>query len=176
MIDALYAGQTGLSLEQLSDRMAVINLTSAYAHFAQTGDLEPWKVLFAANARFSISTTPGSPPKEISMKEVFEVESRGFTDARHVHKNPFSGEKRLYQFGPLLFQAQTSDQIEIVSNVFSIRVHPDTPTPRIEWTALYEASFSKEASQWKIANWKILMDQRIEVLASAPKELVSRDV
>jgi len=151
--------------------MAVTNVTSAYGYFAQIGDLESWKCLFAPDARFLMSTTPGSPANEIPLNEIFEVETRGFADARRLHENPFAGETRLYLSGPLFFREQTPESIKSVFNVFGIRVHPDTPTPRIEWTALYKADFSKAESQWKIAYWEVLMHQRIEVLAAAPKDL-----
>ena len=149
-----HPGQTGLGPAAVEDRLAIINLLAAYAHYANVGDLEGWLSTFTEDATYQISA-PGAPGRPLSMAEIAALETPNFARYRDVDADPYLGERRVYTIANPFVARQDAESADVLCDLMIVRATPGGPEPQIKLTGGFEGVLVKRQGVWRILRWRI---------------------
>jgi hypothetical protein len=159
MAAELYPGRSGLTLGAVSDRLALCNMLSAYAHYAAAGELEKWAALFHHAAIFTVST-PDSPGRSMGMSEVLNLQRPLFAQYHKIYLDRTVGEMKAYEFTHPFILSQSQTRLDFLRYMTELRFAIAGLPPRVHMAATYEGELVKESEDWKITRWTITTAQR----------------
>ena len=166
-VDQHFPGRSDLSLEAISDRLAIMNLLGAYAHYANMADFAGWCSLFTEDATFAISA-PGAPGQPLPVKLIFAAERIDFAGRAQILERPASNERKWYYLVDPYIIEQTADFAKITVDLINLRILPEGPAPRIQNCAKYSGSLVKRQSDWKLHRWAVDSCRVPEPLSELP--------
>jgi hypothetical protein len=149
-----HPGQTGLGAAAIEDRLAIINLLAAYAHYANVGDLDGWSSTFAEEATYQVSS-PGAPGAPLPVTEIVKLEIPHFARYSAVHADPYLGERAVYRIANPFVVRQSEDSAEVLCDLMIVRMVPRGPDPRIMLTGGFSGTLVKRDGAWRILRWRI---------------------
>jgi hypothetical protein len=160
-------GRTELSLEGLNDRLAILNLLGAYAHFANLAEFDLWSGLFTEDATFALSA-PGADGEPLPIAHVFRAERVDFDGRRKILLNPGLDERKWYYIqNPYVIQQNDCDA-EITADLVNARILPSGPVPRIQNCGTFRGTVVKREGVWKIHRWSVKNCRVPEPLSELP--------
>ncbi|WP_157218956.1 nuclear transport factor 2 family protein [Flavisphingomonas formosensis] len=152
---------------QVEDRLAIINLLAAYAHYANVGDIDGWSDCFTEDATYRISA-PGAPGVPLPIAQVIAAETPQFAAYRRMLADPDSGERKIYCIvNPYVVELSRGAAM-IVCELVQLRAQPNGPPPRIQLTGTYEGELIRKGGVWRIRRWSIATTRTPESVSEVP--------
>ena len=138
----------------LDDRIALLDLISAYSHTWDTRDAAGWVGLFRDDAvlqavfRGTVAWTYASNRERTEFITGFYAgaDTAGILQSRHFQTNT-------------LFRAERDGSVRADTMFAVVFQHRAEPAPRYRNTGIYRDHFVKTAGGWKFARRDILVDQ-----------------
>lgn len=153
-------------LNQLADRLAILNLLGIYADFANNGDIDGWGSLFADDAIFEIILPDDIHP--VDKKTLLAGEQHIFDIYRQRIANPELGERRIFLFSNPYVRTQNETTAEVGVTMTLVRVAQTGPAPHIEATGRYTGTLVKRSGHWLIHRWTVRTDRNPEPMLDTP--------
>jgi len=143
------AGNTSFNA---TDRLAILNLLHSYGYLFDENRLGEYEKLFSSTARFNNLV----PQKTSATLEEF-IEFL----ASRLKAFVANGVQRRHFLGPVRFDHQTPTKAsgQVYLQLFSIE---QGGPPQLLLTGFYSFSTVKENQQWKIDQWEVAVDSRID--------------
>lgn len=141
------------------DRLEILNLIHVYSHLADGLHTELFGEFFTEDASFEIVQYDAKPddPKQVMKSRAEIVESMR---PRHALFRQEKMQRRHFLTNPIVWdQTQKSARVAVYLQLHSIT---DGGPPGIVATGRYEGRAVKTAQGWRMAEWRIFSDQRLE--------------
>ena len=153
---------------QARDRAAIMNLLAAYAHLANTGDIDGWADCFDADATYCISA-PGAPGEPIPKARFVAAEEPQFAAYRRMLADPSSGERKIYCIvNPWIMRVEHR-RAEVTAELIQLRAGVDADVaPHIQLTGTYTGELVRRKDVWRILRWEIRTTRQPASVSEVP--------
>ncbi|WP_070153615.1 nuclear transport factor 2 family protein [Sphingobium phenoxybenzoativorans] len=164
---SMHPGTTSAQSSFVEDRLAIVNLFAAYAHFANVGDIDGWANCFTSDATYAVSA-PRAPGIPLPIAQVVAAETPQFAAYRRMLDDPDSGERKIYCIVNPYVVTQDASSASIVCELVQLRAQPTGPAPRIQLTGTYSGDLVKRDGEWRIFRWAISTTRQPESVSEVP--------
>lgn len=163
-----HPGRVASAPGETEDRLAIINLLAAYAHFANVGDIDGWAGCFADDASYRISA-PNAPGAPIPKQQFVSAETPQFAAYRRMLADPSSGDRKIYCIVNPYIASIEGDRADVMAELIQLRTSADTSNPpRIQLTGGYRGQLVRRDGIWRIFRWEISTTRQPESVSEVP--------
>ena len=151
MTEADYSGAVDANPQWMADRLAILNVMTAYSYLIDEGRWDQWYELFAKDVRFE-STVPCFGTIQVKGRDAM----RAVTDLRYVAGGRNTVMRR-HTMGNVHVASQTATAAEVRSYML-ISAVPASDKLNVITTGTYNATMAKRDGRWIITRWYIEVD------------------
>lgn len=158
MNEADYSGTVDANPQWMADRLAILNLMTAYSYLIDEGRWDQWYELFAKDVVVE-STVPCFGTVVAKNRDAFKA----ITDLRYLAGGKTTAMRR-HTMGNVHVAEQTPTSAKVRSYMLISSV-PASDKLNVLTTGTYNATMEKRAGKWTITRWYIEVDAPV---ASSP--------
>jgi SnoaL-like domain len=158
MSEADYSGTVNTDPQFIADRLAILNLVTAYAYLIDEGRWDQWYELFSDDVTLEV-TSPCIGSVTIKGKATMNA----LTALRYLEGGPTTAMRR-HTMGNIHVAEQTATTAKVRSYML-ISTVPASDVLKVLTTGTYNASLEKRNGRWIITRWYIEADA---ILAGSP--------
>jgi 3-phenylpropionate/cinnamic acid dioxygenase small subunit len=151
MTEADYSGAVNSDPKWMADRLAILNLMTAYSYLIDEGRWDQWYELFAKDVLFE-STVPCFGTIQVKGRDGFKA----LTDLRYLAGGKTTTMRR-HTMGNVHVAEQTATTAKVRSYMLISSV-PASDTLKMLTTGTYNADMQKRDGKWIITRWYIEVD------------------
>jgi hypothetical protein len=169
MSEADFSGTVDANPQWMADRLAILNLMTAYSYLIDEGRWDQWYELFAKDVVLQ-STVPCFGKIQAKGKEAM----RAVTDLRYVAGGKTTAMRR-HTMGNVHVAEQTPTTAKVRSYMLISSV-PASDKLNVLTTGTYNATMEKRAGKWIITRWYIEVDAPVAqspMPANLPPDAIS---
>ncbi|MFP6638965.1 MAG: nuclear transport factor 2 family protein [Myxococcota bacterium] len=137
-----------------SDRIAILELLSLYAHLYDDYETETWGLLFADDATFEIAYVGGGPENRLIWRGRSEI-VESLKSRREKFRDQGIG-RHHYLSNPLVYEL-SGDSARVASHLLLAAVAPDGQI-EFETSGRYDGRVIKTPGGWRIQSWRFTPD------------------